>query len=88
MTGIKMAGWQKALIALASAGWVVPMWLGCWTALQFVELELMPVLMQQPRLNSFPFVDSAIDCFIVGFLWLGAVVASWAWVGAGRLRSA
>ncbi|MBX3711050.1 MAG: hypothetical protein KF800_03710 [Lysobacter sp.] len=83
-----MAGWLRGSIALASAGWVVPMWLGLWTSLQFVELELMPLLMQQPRLNAFPFLDFAVDCFVVGFLWLGAVIAGWAWVATGRRRSA
>lgn len=88
MTGTKMAGWLRGLVALASAGWVVPMWLGCWAALQFLKLDLMPVVMQQPRLTSFPFLDSAIDCFIIGFLWLGVVIAGWVWVATGRCRSA
>jgi hypothetical protein len=83
-----MAGWLRGLVALASAGWVVPMWLGFWTVLQFAELELMPALMQQPRLNSFPFLDFAVDCLVIGFLWLGVVIAGWAWVVTGRRRGA
>ena len=80
-----MAVWQRALIALLSAGWLVPMWMGCWTMLQFIQLELWPLLLQQPAPNSFPFVDHAGDCFGVAFLWLGVVVAGWAWAGTGAL---
>lgn len=58
-----------------------------WTVLQFAELELMPALMQQPRLNSFPFLDFAVDCLVIGFLWLGAAIAGWVWVATGRRRS-
>ena len=82
-----MAGWQRALIALLSAGWVVPMLIGCWTMLQFVQLKIWPLLLQQPAPNSFNFPDYAMDCFIVGFLWLGIVVAGWAWVATGLVAN-
>lgn len=78
--------WFRALIALLSAGWLVPVWLGVATMLDFVELELWPLLLQQPKLNSFPFIDFAGKCFAVAFLWLGLVVAGWAWVALAALQ--
>ncbi len=78
--------WLRAPIALLSAGWLVPMWLGISTMLDFVELELWPLLLQQPKLNSFPFIDFAGKCFAVAFLWLGLAVAGWAWVVVAALQ--
>ncbi len=71
----------RALIALLSVGWLVPMWLGVSNVLDYVVLELQPVLLQQPKLNSFPFIDFADRCFAFAFLWLGVVLAGWAWLG-------
>ena len=79
----------RAIVALLSAGWLVPMWLGLSALLDFVELELWPLLLQQPKLNSFPFIGFAEQCFAIGFLWLGVAIAAWAWVGiAARQRAA
>jgi hypothetical protein len=78
--------WFRALIALLSAGWLAPMWLGVATMLDFVELELWPLLLQQPKLNSFPFIDFAGKCFAVAFLWLGLALVGWAWVAATALQ--
>lgn len=72
----------RAIVALLSAGWLIPMWLGVSALLDFVEVELWPLLLQQPKLNSFPFIGFAERCFAIGFLWLGVVIAAWAWVGA------
>ena len=79
------------LIALASVGWLVPMWLGLDTYLTFWKAEAYPLLLrvEQP-LNSFPFLDFASDCFAVAFLWLGVIGFAWsyalsAWL-AGVLR--
>lgn len=80
-----MAGWQRALIALLSAGWVVPMLAGCWTMLHFVQVVVWPLLQQQPASNSFNFPDDTMNCFLVGFLWLGIVIAGWAWVATGLI---
>lgn len=79
-------GWARALIALLSAGWLLPMWMAAWTMLEFIELELWPLLLQQPKLNSFPFLDFAGDCLTVAVLWLGLVIAGWAWVAVGALQ--
>lgn len=73
--------WFRALIALLSVGWLLPMWLGVSNVLDFVTLELQPLLLQQPKLNSFPFIDFAGRCFAFAFVWLGAVLGGWAWFG-------
>lgn len=78
------SAFTRAVLALLSAGWLLPMWLGIATVLDFVELELWPLLLQQPKLNSFPFIEFAGECFAVGFLWLGAVIVGWAWYWLGR----
>ncbi len=81
----KTIGFRVA-VALLSAGWVVPMWMGVRTLLDFVELELWPLLLEQPELNSFPFIPFAGDCFALAFFWLAVVVAGWSWVGVGALQ--
>lgn len=78
----------RAAVALLSAGWLVPMWLGVSALLDFVELELWPLLLQQPKLNSFPFIGFAEQCFAIGFLWLGVAIAAWAWVGVSAWQRA
>ncbi|MCC7248246.1 MAG: hypothetical protein IT473_06465 [Lysobacter sp.] len=78
----------RAIVALLSAGWLVPMWLGVSALLDFVEVELWPLLLQQPKLNSFPFIEFAERCFAVGFLWLGIAIAAWAWVGMSMRQRA
>ncbi len=75
----------RVVVALVSVGWLVPLWMGVRTLLDFVELELWPMLLEQPALNSFPFIPFAGDCFAVAFFWLAAVVAGWSWVGVGVL---
>ena len=76
----------RALIALLSTGWLVPMWLGLRALLDFLDLEVSPRLLGRPVGNSFPFIDFARECFAVGFAWLALVVLGWAWVGVGTLR--
>jgi hypothetical protein len=78
----------RALIALLSIGWLVPMWLGVSNVLDFVALELQPLLLQQPKLNSFPFIDFAGRCFAFAFLWLAAALAGWAWFGVAAWQRA
>lgn len=78
--------WRRAAVALLSAGWLVPMWLGLRIMLAFIGIDVWPLLLDRPRANSFPFVDAAATCFAVGFAWLGLVVAGWAWVASRALE--
>lgn len=80
--------WWRALVALMSAGWLVPMWLGVKFVLDFVYLEAWPLWAGESPLNSFPFIGAAGDCFLLAFVWLGLVIFGWAWVGVGALRRA
>ncbi len=69
----------KAFIALLSAGWLVPLWLGIDTYLTFVRVEVWPLLEGQRPLNSFPFLDFTARCMAVSLVWLGFVIVFWAY---------
>jgi hypothetical protein len=77
---------RRLLLAVLSAGWVLPMWLGVETVLQFLAIELWPHLLGKPRGNSFHFPEFASDCFALAFAWLGLAIGAWAWAGIGALR--
>ena len=78
--------WLRVVVALLSAGWLVPMWLGVKTVLDFVHAEAWPLWMGETPANSFPFLGFAGDCFLLAFVWLGLVVFGWAWAAFGALR--
>jgi hypothetical protein len=68
------------LVALASVGWLVPMWLGVNSYLRFWQAEGYPLSLQgEHPLNSFPFLHFASECFAVAFAWLGAVGLGWSY---------
>ena len=70
-----------AVVALLSAGWLFPMWLGVSTYLSFWSLEGGPMLLGRETGHSFPFLAFAGDCFSWGFAWLGVVVVFWSYLG-------
>ena len=80
------SGFARFAIALLSVGWLVPLWMGVWALLQFVEVELWPLLLQQPKLNSFPYLDFAGRCIAIAFLWLAAVMFGWAWAALAVIK--
>ena len=85
-----MSNQQKAiaiLVAILSAGWLIPLWLGVSTYLEFWRLEAWPFLVGQRPLNSFPFLAFSRSCFAVSFIWLGMVIATWAYVAFNALVS-
>jgi hypothetical protein len=68
-------------VALASVGWLVPMWLGVETYLSFWQAEAYPLLRHAEHpTNSFPYLHFASQCFDIGFLWLGVVGLCWSYV--------
>jgi len=69
------------LVALFSAGWLFPFWLGVETYLSFWQVEAWPLIAGQHPGNSFPFIQFARDCFKWAFLWLGTVLAFWSYTG-------
>jgi hypothetical protein len=69
------------LVALASAGWLVPLALGVSTYLDFWQLEGWPRIVGQHPMNSFPFIAFAQQCFNIAFLWLGVVIIGWSYAG-------
>lgn len=70
-----------AFVALLSAGWLMPMWMGLSTYLEFWRAEAWPLLDGQHPGNSFPFLQFARDCFNWGFAWLAIAITFWAWLG-------
>ena len=69
------------LVALLSIGWLAPLWLGVNTYLTFWEIEALPLIAGQHPGNSFAFIPFTRDCFMWAFLWLGAVLAFWSYLG-------
>ena len=70
------------LVALASAGWLVPLALGVDSYLEFWQLEGWPLLLHNEHpLNSFPFIHFASQCCNIAFIWLGGVIFGWSYAG-------
>lgn len=69
------------LVAVLSAGWLVPLWLAVDTCFTFWQREAWPLLQGQHPVNSFPFTHFAWQCFCVAFAWLAAVVLLWSYAG-------
>jgi len=69
----------RSIIALLSAGWLAPLWLGVRFYLDFMQSELWPAVYGQPKMNSFPFLEAAKGSFTVTCIWLGVVVYFWAY---------
>ena len=68
------------LIALASVGWLVPMWFGVDTYLHFLQAEAFALSIHaDPPLASFPLLHFSARCFAVAFAWLGVVVSGWSY---------
>ena len=76
------------IVALLSAGWLFPLWLGIYTYLSFWQSEGWPLLQGKHPGNSFPFLPFATNCFLTALLWLGIVIFFWSFLGYLRfLRS-
>lgn len=77
----------SVLVALFSAGWLFPMWLGVSTYLDFWEVEAWPLLDGDHPGNSFPFLSFARDCFAWGFSWLALALLFWAYIAFSRFAT-
>lgn len=60
------------------------MYLGVDAYLAFYRAELWPFLRDESPLHSFPYLHFATRSFLVGFTWLGIVIAAWACIAAER----
>ena len=65
------------VLIVASAGWVVLLYLGIDSILAFLRLEVYPRLLGQTPLNSFPFLRFSRQMVIIGFAWLAVVALFW-----------
>lgn len=79
-----MRSWLlRLVIAIFSAGWLVPLWMGIYLYLDFMNAEVWPRLAGRDPGNSFPYLRIASPCFTVAFIWLGIVVLLWAYRASG-----
>lgn len=72
------------LIAAASAGWVLPLYL----ALSMVIAGIEKIKLGDAPLASFPFFPEARRMLLVGSVWLLVVAFFWAFAAAYRLLHA
>ncbi len=70
----------RLILALLSAGWVVPLWMGTHLYLEFMSAEVWPRLAGRDPGNSFPYLRIASPCFTIAFVWLGIVILCWAFM--------
>lgn len=71
---------RATMVALLSAGWLVPLYLGVSAYLEFWRVEAWPLLAGQQPMNSFPFLTFTRNCIAVSLAWLGLVLFSWSYV--------
>lgn len=75
------------LVAILSAGWLVPLWLAVDACFSFWQAEAWPLLQGLHPMNSFPFIHFARQCFTIAVVWLVIVVSIWSYAGyAGFVR--
>jgi hypothetical protein len=67
------------LIALASVGWLIPLWLGVESYIDGQTEAIRLLLHVQSQLNSFPPLGFSADCFALTFLWLAVVGLGWSY---------
>ena len=80
---------RRILIAIFSAGWLLPLWLSVATMFDYLRAEVVPRLFGQNPVNSFPFVQFSQLFFTVACIWLAAAVFFWAWrlAESGQVRT-
>ncbi|WP_369942317.1 hypothetical protein [Xanthomonas medicagonis] len=79
-----MRHFRKLCIVLFSTGWIAPMWLAAFLFVDFWQTEGWPRLLGRNPGNSFEWFGPTKACLGIGFAWLAAVVAYWAWLGASE----
>ena len=78
----------RFLLALLSAGWLVPLWLGVWSYLDFMQSEIWPAVLGHPKMTSFPFLHVTKGSFTIAFGWLGFVILFWSYRGLSKPHGA
>ena len=75
----------RVVVAVLSAGWVIPVYLALNSYLKYVA-DIRSAVLGEPTLNSFPFLQFSQQMLAVSAAWLFIVLLFWAYVGAGRVR--
>jgi hypothetical protein len=76
----------STFIALVSAGWVAPLFIACDLYASYITKEFLPQVQGHPLLTSFPDLQAATSLVHIALVWLGVVVASWAYWILSRSR--
>ncbi len=76
---------KRTLISLFTAGWLIPLWLGVNSWLDFWQFEVWPRLVGGQPMNSFPMLDFSRQCLATAVIWLGLVLLFWSWLGSARV---
>ena len=77
----------RALVAIFSAGWIIPLCVSASSMFTFFSQEVLPRLRGEHPLNSFPFVHFSEQAFMVACIWLAAVILFWSWRWSGPMTA-
>ena len=70
---------RRTLITLFSAGWLLPLWVSVDLLFVYSRADLVPRLLGQHPVNSFPFLQASQTLFAGACVWLAAALLFWAW---------
>jgi len=66
------------LIALFSAGWLLPVCLSVSAFRNYLEFTLIPQITGHGFLPSFPYLEASFVLFLTAACWLAVVIFGWA----------
>jgi hypothetical protein len=69
----------RVVVALFSAGWLLPFWWATDAYLKFISDDLPRLCQNQIPHDSFPFIPFASNALAVSLTWLSAVIFFWAY---------
>lgn len=75
------------LVFLLSIGWIVPAYAALFTYLQYWDAEVSILLRGLEPNSNFPFIVEIERNLLICFIWLGAAIGFWSFIGASRLFS-
>jgi len=78
MTSPSLTRLKVYILAVLSAGWLIPLWASVGAFLNYVDLTLRPEIVGTGFKTSFPFLQASRFFFAVAGIWLGCVIFAWA----------
>lgn len=65
------------ILAVLSAGWLIPLWASVGAFLNYVDLTVRPEIVGTGFKTSFPFLQASRFFFAVAAIWLACVIVAW-----------